>query len=550
MLQLLLLHATLALGQAPSEASPIASEPQKINIYFDASESAEEPPLSSFQPLKDSEEEPEPVLPTRPTTNPKKVTPLGTRHIPVSAPKSLPPSVTSAKMKQQDQAPKDDPETPAEQLVLFRPLPLAVAPAVAPPAAAAPDRWWFMQNVQGYGLGSLLDDNRLSVSGWIEGSFTGSQAQYSNQPVVWNDRPNVPMLQQFWVRFERSVVTSGTTDPTFGGRLDILMGSDYRFTLPRGIFNGQLLDASLPDGNPARQNLYGVDPIQFYVNGYFPTVFQGTDIRMGRLYCPFGTESLEAVSCPVMSRSYAFNWSPPFTHTGLMMTNTFSPQWSLITMLINGNEVWFNPAQEARFAGKLTWTSPSKTDIIGFGMSIGRGKFNTGYPFNPPIISLIDEPNGRNNINVFDFTWAHTFNPRMSYWFEAIYGYQYGVPNIETALATTGTITGAMINGHGPNGTAHWGSLVHYLIYAFTPKVGSVIRFETFDDFEGQRTGYEGLYTAITYGLQFKPRPWIWFRPEIRYDYNAYSKPFNPDQTNTGRDHGLLTGGADLVIRW
>jgi hypothetical protein len=49
------------------------------------------------------------------------------------------------------------------------------------------------------------------------------------------------------------------------------------------------------------------------------------------------------------------------------------------------------------------------------------------------------------------------------------------------------------------------------------------------------------LPTAVTAGLSYKPKSSIIFRPEIRYDYNGESRPFE------GR-HGLFT--ADLIVRW
>jgi hypothetical protein len=47
-----------------------------------------------------------------------------------------------------------------------------------------------MRELQGTGLGALLDDDRLSVSGWTDGSYTASTARHSNFPVAYNDRAN------------------------------------------------------------------------------------------------------------------------------------------------------------------------------------------------------------------------------------------------------------------------------------------------------------------------------------------------------------------------
>src|SRR5262249_45831610 len=159
----------------------------------------------------------------------------------------------------------------------------AKAPPEQPAAPApAPDRWFLMREAQGTWPGWLLDSQRLQVSGWTDSSFTASSAAHSNLPMGFNYRANEFLPQQNWLRCERAVVTSGTTEPTFGFRSDwILPGSDYRFTLPRGVFNNQL---TADNGQP---NLYGIDPIQFYAEAYFPTVGRGLDVKVGRVFCQY-----------------------------------------------------------------------------------------------------------------------------------------------------------------------------------------------------------------------------------------------------------------------
>jgi hypothetical protein len=428
--------------------------------------------------------------------------------------------------------PPAPPETPEPVNVTVDGLPPIAAPPPAPTAPAAatpPDRWILMRTLQGTWYGAALDDNRTSLSGWVEQSYTASTAHATNQPVVWNDRPNKYLMNQAWFRLERSVVTSGTTDITWGYRVDADLGTDYRFSMMRGLFNNELLNSQ------GKQNLYGTDLIQFYSNIYIPTLFAGTDIRVGRLFTPWGYESLEGVSTPFVSRSYAFNWSPPFTHMGIMVSPTFNAQWSGKFMLANGNDVFIgSPSQELRAVGAITWTSLNKADTVTYGWSYGRGKFNAGKPFNPATIGEQFEPAGRNNINVSDLVWSHIFNPRWTYVTELIYGYQYGVP---------ANVPGGVIKTNATEGTAHWGSVVQYLYYNFTSKLTGILRVETFDDFEGQRTGFEGLYTAVTVGCQYKPYKSLWFRPEIRYDYNGTSKAFDGQ-------HGILTAALDCIIRW
>lgn len=413
---------------------------------------------------------------------------------------------------------------PIEITAQVLPPPAAPAAAEAPAAAAAgPDRWWTMRELQGTWMGAVMDNNRLSISGWTEGSYTASTASINNQPVVWNDRANEFLLQQHWIRLERSVVTSGTTEPSWGFRFDTLTGSDYRFSIPRGLLNEQLMNST------GAQNLYGVDLIQHYVNVYIPTMFQGTEFRIGRLYTPWGVESLEAVSTPLPSRSYAFNWSPPFTHFGLGAYTTYSPKWSSVLMLVNGNDIYLgDTAQEMRFVGAWTWKQPGGRNNATFATSIGRGVFNQGAPFAPNTVSLPLEPLGRNNFNAFDLVWNHTINSRLTYSFEGIYAYQAEAPDI---YSPTGF------------GTASWASAAHYLFYTVSPRCTGILRYENFDDAVAQRTGFPGVYTAITGGAAYKFRKGLIFRPELRYDYNGEATPFE------GK-HDLFTATADFIVRW
>jgi hypothetical protein len=151
---------------------------------------------------------------------------------------------------------------PPQAQTIEIPLPQLAPPAPAPVKPAAPatpaDRWALMRLLQGTWYGAVLDDNRISISGWTEGSFTASTARVSQLPIGFNYRANEFLLQNNWLRVERTV-DQGATTPTWGFRSDtILPGSDYRFTIARGLFSDQLT------GNNGVPHVYGIDPVQFY----------------------------------------------------------------------------------------------------------------------------------------------------------------------------------------------------------------------------------------------------------------------------------------------
>jgi len=372
------------------------------------------------------------------------------------------------------------------------------APAPSPPA----DRWLLMKSLQGTWPGWLLDSNRLSLSGWTEISYNASSDRHINLPMGFIYRANEPAVQQNWVRLERSVVTSGTTEPTFGFRSDwILPGIDYRFTLARGVFDSQLTENN---GGP---NIYGIDPIQFYAEAYFPTVGRGLDLKLGRIFCQYGVESNEAVSNALASHCYTFIYDP-FTHTGLMATLKLTDAWTVQAGIIMGDDVFIDPAAEPYSMGSVKWAPPGGRDSVLFSFLLGSGRFNQNEHFN--------------NLNIFDLVYTHQFSSRLTYNLETLFGYQTNVPNL---------------------GSTDWLGVVNYLTRTFTPRLSGTTRLEFFNDFQGQRTGFDGLYTAITAGLNFKPYKSVIFRPEVRYDYNGESRPFE-------NKHGLFTATADVILRW
>src|SRR5262249_8838236 len=80
--------------------------------------------------------------------------------------------------------------------------------------------------------------------------------------------------------------------------------------------------------------------------------------------------------------------------------------------------------------------------------------------------------------------------------------------------------------GSAPAGTpadTAWYSLAHWFLYGFDAKLTDarltgVWRFEAFRDDKGAATGVAADYFETSLGLIFKPTPWLWVRPEARYD--------------------------------
>lgn len=359
-----------------------------------------------------------------------------------------------------------------------------------------------MRELEGTSFGNFLECNRVQIYGWTEASFTGSSADKSNLPMGFNYLANDVAVQQNWLRIEQSVVTTGTEEPSFGFRSDtILPGTDYRFTVARGLFSDQL---TAKDGQP---NRYGFDPVQFYGEMYIPTIAKGLDIKVGRIFCQYGMETIDAIPNSLASHSYSFIYDP-FTHTGVMGTLQLTDDWSVQLGAMAGPDVFIDPASSPYGMFSVKWAPPKGNDSVLVSGLLGSGKFDLQENFNNP--------------NIVDLVYVHKFNDSLSYTLDALYGYQTNVPGI---------------------GQANWFSFSNYLTYKFNPRLSATARVEYFDDIDGNRTGYRGLYTATTLGLNYQATKSLILRQEVRYDINNESTPFEGS-----RD--LLTGMIDAILRW
>ena len=245
-------------------------------------------------------------------------------------------------------------------------------------------------------------------------------------------------------------------------------------------------------------------------NGYFPTSWKAPVVVV---LPPFGYEASKDRP-PLLSRSYAFNWSPPFTHWGVLGILNLDKNFQATGGIVNGNDVMiFDPAEAWRLLAKLGYTSDDKKLTWAFGTSIGQGKFNTSEPFAPATIALANEPAGRNNINVFDFTITEEVSDEVTLGFEAIYGYQTGVPC---------NVAGGMIDTTktpGQSGTAHWGSLVGYGFYKFCERDRRGSR--QCSGLRASELASSAPITLVRSACEIKPYDCMLVRPKSRYDTTA-----------------------------
>jgi hypothetical protein len=115
---------------------------------------------------------------------------------------------------------------------------------------------------------------------------------------------------------------------------------------------------------------------------------------------------------------------------------------------------------------------------------------------------------------------------------------------IETDQAWEMNVPG--LASHGKNGAgrpARWFSFGNWFLYNFTSRVTGVWRSEVFWDPTGDRTGTADTYYEMTLGAICKPKDYIWIRPEARYDWAQFGRPYS-----NGTRRSQLTLAMDVIF--
>lgn len=376
-------------------------------------------------------------------------------------------------------------------------------PAFLPPVTsplANPEDWAGGVKAE-IGQIETVDNRPLRICGWTQGSYTASTDKVSQLPMGFNYKANQFLLQQNWLQIDRAAKADDAVSPTIGFRSDtILPGSDYRFTLDRGLFNHQL---TAHHGQP---NLYGIDPVQLFVETYHPNVAEGMTLSVGRFYAPFGIETVDAPGNALLSHSYTFIYNP-YTQIGAMSGVKFNSDWSAQAGMLIGNDIFFSSADEPTFSGNIRWAPPEGKNSLRFATILDSAHYSS---------------RSFNNLNLFELTYTHRFSDRLQYTAAGTFAYQDRVPNV---------------------GLATWFGIQQYWTWQLGERWSATTRLEFFNDAQGVRTGYAGLYTALTSGVSIQLSDTLKFRPELRYDYNGYSRPFE-------NKHGLFLVASDFLWVW
>jgi hypothetical protein len=356
------------------------------------------------------------------------------------------------------------------------------SPATNPASPAQGD-----DKVKSTDQGPLSFFREVEVSGFIDGYY----GYNFNKPA---DRLNV--LRNFDTRSNQfalnlaEIVIEKKPDP-LNSRIGFRLDLDYGPAT-------DLVHATEPGG----KDVYKV--IQQAYGSYLAPIGSGLQIDFGKFVTWNGAEVIETKDNWNYSRGLLFAWAIPYYHAGVRAKYSFSSKVSLMGAVVNGwNNVEENNTGKT-FGLSLTLAPTPKLSII------------QNYTTGP------EQANDRHHFrHLLDTIVTYNFNKQ---W--AVMGnYDYG---IDTLMA---------------GGKVHWQGVAGYLRYAPTERLAFTPRYEWFDDHNGFSTGTAQRVKEFTMTGEYKLRPTLITRFELRRDWS--NQPFFPksDPTVFARSQSTVLAG-------
>ena len=459
----------------------------------------------------------------------------------------------------------------------FAGLFLLGATAVNADDAAAPTNWKDASGIfeaTGYNPNELsfFKNNNLKVGGWMETSISANDnARHDgfNGPVTFQDRTAELQLNQLNGFLQKTITTSGDAFD-WGGRVDVMFGSDSIFTQAYGnpTFNphtGMAQPRGNWDLNLTGDRFYGLAIPNAYGEYNLP-MGNGLDVKVGHFYTPLGYEVVTSPDNFFVTKPYTMQYGEPFTHTGAYGTYAFNGNWSALAGAVTGSSTggWdgnFNRNLATwSFLGGGTWTSDSAATSLNVTATAG--------------------PQADNNSSfwgIYSIVGKHNITDKLHLILQHDHGFANNVITGNGLMAQANGAASALQN-------AEWYGINSYLLYDVTDKLGAGIRAEWFRDNNGFRVNGPGRcgaatnvyggsstggsynyacdpsqyaynpmtnvgyqfqgsgYYELTAGLTYKPIKWLNLRPNVRFDYA------NVAAFAGGTEHTQVLFTADAVV--
>jgi hypothetical protein len=374
---------------------------------------------------------------------------------------------------------------------------------------------------------SFMTKAGVKIGGWANGGITYNAAAPANNfngPVTFGDRSAEFQLNQLNLFVQRAVATEGNSFD-FGGRFDVMFGTDSIFTQAYGVpsfdvNSGDPKNRGHWDLNLLNSNnrFYDLAIPQAYVESYIP-IGTGLNIKAGHFYTPIGYETVPAPDNFFYTHAYTMQYGEPFTHTGVMGNYAINSNWAVMGGAVTGSATggWDGgwDQQLGNWGGLMgtTWTSTDKNSSVNISGTYGGTSEQSSKTW-----------------ALYSIVAKHNITAKTHLMLQHDHGFADGVK-------------------FGPDNykDAEWYGVNMHLTYDVRDDLTAGIRTEWFRDQNGFRVGAPGRvsaatyagaggvaqsyaanflataagasYYAITAGLNYKPLKWLNIRPNVRYDW-------------------------------
>ena len=364
---------------------------------------------------------------------------------------------------------------------------------------------------------------RLDVRGWIDAGATvadGNPNSDFNGPLTFNDRNDQLMMNQAYLIMERAIDNCGCGFD-WGGRIDLLYGTDHRFTMARGL---ETTGAFGPKWNSGGSNMYGVALPQAYAE----IAYNDFSAKIGHYYTIIGYEVVPALPNFFYSHAYTMQYGEPFTHTGFLGSYQANDNLQLLGGIDRGWDNWEDDnANESALWGAL-WDSGEGTTLAATG-TFGKELNFVGANTQRTLMS---------------FVGGREITSRLSYVIQSDIGHQ---------------------NSGGGFQSAEWYGVNQYLFYKLNCCWTLGARMEWFRDDDGVRvtglgvnnpiagSAYAGDFFEATLGANWTPRgnTNLMIRPEVRYDaFDGVSTAGTALPFDDGTDSKMWTAAIDVIFQF
>ena len=369
---------------------------------------------------------------------------------------------------------------------------------------------------------TLFGSGQGFFTGWVNAGATFAPND-DNFPNRYNDQANEFVMNQLYLSFGR-MVNKNSNRFDVGARVDLLYGTDYFFTSSLGLetetYREDANGSQFPTDDPTEAHLkwnqndgkrrdgtaalYGLSMPQLYAEFFLP-IQCGLTVKAGHFYSIMGYESVMAPQNFFYSRTYTTTYGEPTTHTGILLSQQISPNFSIHGGITRGWNTWENADDGTSGIIGVQYDTCLDSSIA---FTLHTGK------------TSVQDTGTRTN---YSLVLSQQINPAWKYVIQHDLGTEPRGAQKFDQLDEIRT-------------KATWCSIVQYLEGQLTPACALGLRFEWFQDMGhsrilqfpysstfggGHSVIVEGKnYFDISLGMKWKPVEYITIRPEVRWDWS------------------------------